>query len=73
MSAPLSVRNARRFQSDDPNQAIAEETDTAWRKFFGYWGTFKVIPEHAANKKATSSRDSGGKRSVSCVLQLELH
>jgi len=45
MSAQLSVGSPTRLVNDDPDQASAEEATQAWRTYFGYWGSFKIVVE----------------------------
>lgn len=45
MSAQLSAGNPAKFANGDPDRASAEEATHAWRTYFGYWGSFKVIVE----------------------------
>ena|ERR1700678_2736670 len=46
MSAQLSVGSPTRFVSDDPDQASAEEAIRAWRTYFGYWGSFRILVDN---------------------------
>jgi hypothetical protein len=45
MSAQVSAGKSASLASEDPLEASAEEASAAWRRYFGYWGTFEVSAE----------------------------
>jgi hypothetical protein len=47
MSAQLSVGTPNRLAGEDFLQASDLEAAEAWRKYIGYWGTFKVHPDQS--------------------------
>jgi hypothetical protein len=45
MSAHVSIGSPAKLASDNPDRASAAEAAEAWRRYFGYWGSFKVYAE----------------------------